>query len=171
MTVTGSFTVNGQLHPILLTATTGAGGGWTTTVTTATVGARFTWHAAYAGESGIAASQSPDRTLTVLPTLTTGSSLKWSGTQYTIKHGKPVTLNGRSTPAMAGAKLTVQTKLKGGTTWKPAGITVTVALDGTYKTPIGFTKAVKESIRFVYTGTAAGPWLSANSPARLFVVT
>jgi hypothetical protein len=109
--------------------------------------------------------------LTVQPTLTTGSSLIWSGTRYTVKHGTSISIGGRSTPAMAGALLTVQVKANGGTTWKAFGKTVTVAADGTYSVSISFPKAVKQSLRFSYAGSTTRPWLSATSPGRLFVVT
>ena len=39
-------------------------------------------------------------------------NLPWNGTQFTAPHGTVATLSGISTPAMAGAVVKVQTKLK-----------------------------------------------------------
>ena len=153
------------------TATTGPAGTWATTVTTALVRARFSWKAGYAGETGIAAAQSGMHVLKVQPTLTTGSSLLWNGTRYTVMHGKTISVGGKANPGMAGATLTVQVKPSGGTTWKAFGKKATVAADGTYSVSISFPKAAKQSLRFSYAGSATRPWLSATSPGRLFVIT
>lgn len=170
VTITGTYTVAGQTHTVTKTAVTDAGGNWKVGVTTADVGARFTWQAAFAGDSAFHASQSPSHVLMVQPTLTTSSNLHWNGTQYSAVHGTVATLSGVSTPAMVGAVLTVQTKASGTTTWVSTTTTVTVAADGTYSTQFAFSKAVKESIRFKYTGKQSGPWLSAKSPARVFSI-
>lgn len=171
VTVSGTYSVAGQVHNVTKSATTDQIGNWSVSVTTADVGARLTWQAAYAGDNGFHASQSPTHVLMVKPTLTTISNLPWNGAQYTTRHGTVATLSGASSPAMAGATLKVQTRLTGTTRWVSSGITVTVAANGTYSTPITFSTAVKEYIRFSYTGSQTGPWLSTNSPARLFVVT
>ena len=171
VTVTGTYTAAGKQVHVTRTATTSPTGTWAATVTTAVVGARFTWKAGYAGESGIAAAQSGMHVLTVQPTLTTGSSLIWNGTQYSVKHGKTISIGGKANPGMAGAALTVQVKLKSGTTWKAFGKKVTVAGDGTYSLLISFPKAVRQSLRFSYAGSSTRPWLSATSPGRLFVIT
>ena len=170
VTVTGTYTANGKTVHVTKTAATDPTGTWATAVTTALVGARFTWKAGYAGETGIAAAQSPVHVLTVQPTLTTGSSLIWNGTQYSVKHGKMISIGGKANPGMAGATLIVQGKLKSGTTWKAFGKKATVAADGTYSVSISFPKAVKQSLRFSYAGSTTRPWLSATSPGRLFVV-
>ncbi len=171
VTITGTYTVAGQLHTVTKTATTDAGGNWSVPVTTADVGARFTWQATFPGDSAFKASQSGNQTLMVQPTLTTASNLHWNGKQYSAVHGTVATLSGVSTPAMAGAVLTVQTKASGTTRWVSTTTTVTVAADGTYSTPFTFGTAVKESVRFNYAGKASGPWLSAKSPARVFSIT
>lgn len=171
VTVAGTYTANGKTVHVTRTATTGSAGTWATAVTTALVGARFTWKAGYAGETGIAAAQSAVHVLTVQPTLTTGSSLIWNGTQYSVKHGRTISIGGKANPGMAGATLTVQAKLKGGTTWKAFGKKATVAADGSYSVSITFPKAVKQSLRFSYAGSTTRPWLSATSPGRLFVIT
>jgi hypothetical protein len=171
VTITGTYTVAGQSHTVTKTATTDSGGNWNVAVTTAEVGARFTWQAAFAGDSAFHASQSSSHVLTVQPTLTTSANLYWNGKQYSAVHGTVAILSGVSTPAMAGAVLTVQTKPSGTTTWVSSAITATVAADGTYSTSMTFGKAVKESIRFTYAGKQSGPWLSAKSPARVFSIT
>jgi kumamolisin len=171
VTVTGTYTVAGQAHTVTKTATTDAGGNWSVPVTTADVGARFTWQASFAGDSAFRASQTGSQTLMVQPTLTTSSNLHWNGKQYSAVHGTVATLSGVSTPSMAGAVLTVQTKPSGTTRWVSTTTTVTVAADGTYSTPFTFATAVKESVRFTYAGRASGPWLSTKSPARIFSIT
>ena len=55
--------------------------------------------------------------------------------------------------------------------WKPTGVTVTVAANGTYSAAIAFAKPVKESLRFTYAGSTSRPWLATYSPGRRFVVT
>jgi subtilase family serine protease len=171
ITITGTYTVAGQLHTVTRSTTTTAVGNWSLAVTTADVGARMTWHAAYAGDPGFAASQSPTQILMVKPTLTTASNLPWNGTQYTTQHGTTATLTGVSTPAMTGAILKLQTRLKGTTTWTTTSITATVTANGSYSTTITFTSPIKEYIRFSFTGSNTGPWLTTKSPARLFVAT
>jgi kumamolisin len=171
VTVTGTYTVAGQAHTVTKTATTDVGGNWSVPVTTADVGARFTWQASFAGDGAFRASQTGSQTLMVQPTLTTSSNLLWNGKQYSAVHGTVATLSGVSTPAMADAVLTVQTKASGTTKWVSTTTTVTVASDGSYSTPFTFTTAVKESIRFKYAGKASGPWLSTKSPAKLFSIT
>lgn len=170
VTVTGSYTANGKTVHVTKSATTGPTGTWATAVTTALVGARFTWRAGFAGETGIAAAQSAVHVLTVQPTLTTGSSLIWNGTQYSVKHGKTISIGGKANPGMAGATLAVQVKPKGGSSWKAFGNNVTVAANGTYSVSISFPKAAKQSLRFSYAGSTTRPWLSATSPGRLFVI-
>jgi hypothetical protein len=170
ITVTGTYTVAGQLHTVTRSATTNQVGSWSTSVTTADVGARFTWQAAFAGDNGFHASQAPSRVLSVQPTLTATANLPWNGTQYSAPHGTLATVSGVSTPAMAGATLKLQTKLKGTTTWVASGITVTVAANGAYSTAVSFPSAVKEYLRLSYTGSSTGPWLTTKSPARLFVI-
>ena len=170
VTVTGSYTANGKTVHVTKSATTGPTGTWATAVTTALVGARFTWRAGFAGETGIAAAQSAVHVLTVQPTLTTGSSLIWNGTQYSVKHGKTISIGGKANPGMAGATLAVQVKPKGGSSWKAFGRNVTVAANGTYSVSISFPKAAKQSLRFSYAGSTTRPWLSATSPGRLFVI-
>ena len=172
LTLTGSYTLAGQVYQVTKTTTTAQTGSYTFALSTADARSRFTWQIDFAGGSGAAVSHSTSRVESVLPTLTTGSSLKWSGTQYTVKHGTAgVTVSGLSTPGMTGAVLTLQTKAKGAAKWVSTATTVTVGADGRYSVPIKFAKAVKESIRFSYAGSATAPWLSATSPARLFVVT
>ena len=170
MTVSGSFPLNGHTGHLTRAVTTDANGAWSTTVNTTQVGARLTWQAAYAGETGIAASHSTGQVLTVRPTLTTGSSLKWNGSRYTVRHGRSFRINGRATPALAGATLSVQVKSTGGV-WKPTGVTVMVAANGTYSTAFAIAKPVRESLRFTYAGSTSRPWLAAYSPGRRFVVT
>jgi kumamolisin len=171
VTITGTYTVAGVVHTATKTATTDAGGNWNVAVTTADIGARFTWQASFAGDSAFKASQTGSQALMVQPTLTTSSNLHWNGKQYSAVHPTVATLSGVSTPAMAGAVLAVQTKASGSTKWVSTATTVTVAADGTYSTPLTFGTAVKESIRFNYTGKASGPWLSAKSPAKVFSIT
>jgi kumamolisin len=171
VSVTGSYTVAGQVHTITRTAMTDAGGNWSLVLTTADVGARLTWHATYAGDPGYRASQSPTGVLMVQPTLTTASDLPWNGTQYTTQHGTTATVSGVSTPAMAGATLKLQTRAKGTTRWTTTTITATADATGSYSTTITLPSAVKEYIRFTYTGSSSGPWVSTKSPARLFVAT
>ncbi|HKV69082.1 MAG TPA: S53 family peptidase [Gaiellales bacterium] len=171
VTVSGTYTVAGVVHTVAKTATTDAGGNWSVPVTTADIGARFTWQAKFAGDGAFKASQTGSQALMVQPTLTTSSNLHWNGKQYSGVHPVVATLSGVSTPAMAGAVLTVQTKASGSTKWVSTTTTVTVAADGSYSTPFTFGAAVKESIRFNYAGKASGPWLSAKSPAKVFSVT
>ena len=170
VTLSGTYTVAGVTHTVTRTATTTQIGNYSFALTTADVGARFTWQVNYAGDTGFHVSQSTSRVLTVQPTLTTVSNLKWNGTQYSGTHSVTTTLSGVSTPAMAGAVLTVQTEAKGTTKWVSTSTTVTVASNGSYSVSFTFAAAVKESLRFIYTGTQSTPWLTAKSPAKPFVI-
>ena len=94
-----------------------------------------------------------------------------AATQPLVGRSHGARLGAPLAPAMPGAVLTVQTRVKCTTKWISSGVTVTVGANGTYSTPFTFASAVKEYIRFSYTGSQTGPWLSAKSPGRLFVVT
>ena len=80
------------------------------------------------------------------------------------------TVKGQSTPNMAGKRLTVQTRAATATAWKSTTTAPLVASDGTYAAGFSFPSAGRFYLRLSYTGSTKGPWRSASSPKKLFVV-
>jgi hypothetical protein len=54
--------------------------------------------------------------------------------------------------------------------WKSTTTAPLVAADGTYAAGFSFPAAGRFYLRFSYTGSTKGPWRSAYSPQKLFVV-
>jgi hypothetical protein len=169
VSVLNSFIYHGQATSAALGATTNSSGTWMVCVSTSHVKARMLWQAFYSGESGIDQTQSAVLTLRVRPRLSTASSAHWNGRAYTITQGVTFTLKGASQPNMAGKTLTVQYKPYGGR-WHPTIIHPLIHRDGSYAVKLTFSSPGRVYLRFAYTGSTTGPWLSTTSPARLFVV-
>ena len=113
---------------------------------------------------------SGELTLFVQPSLTLAATATWTGSSYSIAHGGTFTVKGLSVPNMAGKRLTVQMRAATATTWKSTTIAPLVAADGTYAAGFSFPAAGRFYLRFSYTGSTKGPWRSAYSPNKLFVV-
>ncbi len=171
VTLWGSYSFGGHVHVLTRRATTDAAGHWTIALTTSLVKARLQWHVAYTGEQGVNPAYTSWQTLHVAPTLTTVSNAHWNGTAYTLQRHHGFNLSGKATPIMAGKHLTVQYKPFGGSTWHSMSVQATIGTAGKYSVGIVATGPVKEYFRFSYKGSSTGQWLSAGSPAKLFVVT
>jgi hypothetical protein len=65
--------------------------------------------------------------------------------------------------------VTVQYRPAGGR-WHSTTIRPVISSTGRYSVKLSFTTAGKVWLRFTYTGSLTGAWLSAVSPGRLFVV-
>ena len=64
----------------------------------------------------------------------------------------------------------MQTRAATATAWKSTTTAPMVAADGTYAAGFAFPSAGRFYLRFSYTGSTKGPWRSAYSPKKLFVV-
>ena len=169
--VSGTYALAGTTHTVMRHALTSPSGSWSVSLTTSTVKARMVWHAAFVGDQGLNPSFTGWNTLRVMPVLTTTSTARWTGSSYTVVHGRGLTLKGAAAPIMAGAKLTVQYKPYGGSAWHSTNVHATIGAAGRYSVGIVTTGAGKEYLRFTYAGSTAGQWLSASSPAKLLVIT
>jgi hypothetical protein len=149
---------------------TDTAGNWSVPVTTADAPTRLVWRAIYGGEAGIAPSGSAELTLFVQPSLTLAATATWTGSSYSVAHGVTFTVKGQSTPNMAGKRLTVQTRVATATAWKATTTAPLVTAGGTYAAGFSFPSAGRFYLRFSYTGSTKGPWRSASSPMKLFVV-
>jgi hypothetical protein len=71
---------------------------------------------------------------------------------------------------MAGKRLTVQYRSVGGK-WHSTTIHALIRQDGRYAVKFHFQTTGTKALRFAYTGSTRGPWLSATAPGRLFFAT
>jgi kumamolisin len=170
ITIVNSYSYLGEVQRADLSAVTNAAGNWSVPVTTADAPTRLVWRALYTGDAGTAASGSGELTLFVQPSLTLAATATWTGGSYSVGHGATFTVKGQSTPNMAGKRLTVQMRAATATSWKATAATPLVAADGTYTAGFSFPSAGRFYLRFSYTGSTKGPWRSASSPKKLFVV-
>jgi kumamolisin len=170
ITVVNTYSYMGEIQRADLSAVTDAAGNWSVHVTTAEAPTRMVWRAFYTGDAGISPSGSGELTLFVQPSLTIAATAAWTGSAYSIVHGVTFTVKGQSTPNMAGKRLTVQTRAATATAWKATTATPLVAADGTYAAGYAFPAAGRFYLRFSYAGSTKGPWRSAYSPKKLFVV-
>ncbi|HEV8450883.1 MAG TPA: S53 family peptidase [Gaiellales bacterium] len=170
ITIVNSYSYMGEVRRADLSAVTNAAGNWSVPVTTADAPTRLVWRALYTGEAGTAPSGSGELTLFVQPSLTLAATATWTGSSYSVAHGVTFTVKGQSTPNMAGKRLTLQTRAATATAWKATTTTALVAADGTYAAGYSFPSAGRFYLRFGYTGSTSGPWRSASSPKKLFVV-
>ena len=71
-----------------------------------------------------------------------------------------------------GRKVSIQYRFPGSRRWHQTTIKASVAKSGSYsKGRLYFAKPTHVYLRWHYTGTTSGPWLSANAPAKLFWIT
>ncbi|MFL6049064.1 MAG: protease pro-enzyme activation domain-containing protein [Gaiellales bacterium] len=170
VTIVNTFSYMGEVQSADLSAVTDTAGNWSLPVTTAAVPTRLVWRALYSGDAGIAPSGSGELTLFVQPSLTLAATATWTGSSYSIAHGVTFTVKGQSTPNMAAKRVTVQMRAATATAWKATTTAPVVAADGTYAAGFSFPSAGRFYLRFSYTGSAKGPWKTASSPKKLFVV-
>ena len=170
ITIVNTYSYMGEARSADLSAVTDKAGNWSLPVTTADAPTRMVWRALYTGDAGIAPSGSGERTLFVQPSLTLAATATLTGGSYSIAHGVSFTVKGQSTPNMAGKRLTVQTRAATATAWKSTTTAALVASDGRYAAGFSFPSAGRFYLRLSYTGSTKGPWRSASSPKKLFVV-
>ena len=170
ITIVNTYSYMGDVQSANLSDVTDSAGNWSVPVTTADAPTRMVWRAFYAGDAGIAPSGSGELTLFVQPSLTLAATATWTGSSYSIAHGLRFTVKGQSTPNMAGKRVTVQMRAATATTWKSTTTAPLVAADGSYAGVFSFPAAGRFYLRFSYTGSTKGPWRSAYSPQKLFVV-
>jgi len=170
ITIVNTYSYMGDVQSANLSDVTDSAGNWSVPVTTADAPTRMVWRAFYAGDAGIAPSGSGELTLFVQPSLTLAATATWTGSSYSIAHGLRFTVKGQSTPNMAGKRVTVQMRAATATTWKSTTTAPLVAPDGSYAGVFSFPAAGRFYLRFSYTGSTKGPWRSAYSPQKLFVV-
>jgi len=170
ITIVNTYSYMGDVQSANLSAVTDTAGNWSVPVTIADAPTRMVWRAFYAGDAGIAPSGSGELTLFVQPSLTLAATATWTGGSYSIAHGLTFTVKGQSTPNMAGKRVTVQMRAAIATTWKSTTTAPLVAADGSYAGGFSFPAAGRFYLRFSYTGSTKGPWRSAYSPQKLFVV-
>ena len=170
ITIVNTYSYMGEARSADLSAVTDTVGNWSVPVTTTDAPTRMVWRAFYSGDAGISPSGSGELTLFVQPSLTLAATATWTGSSYSIGHGVTFTVKGQSTPNMSGKRVTVQTRAATATTWKATTTTALVAADGTYATGFSFPSAGRFYLRLSYTGSTKGPWKSASSPKKLFVV-
>jgi len=170
ITIVNTYSYMGDVQSVNLSAVTDTAGNWSVPVTIADAPTRMVWRAFYAGDAGIAPSGSGELTLFVQPSLTLAATATWTGGSYSIAHGLTFTVKGQSTPNMAGKRVTVQMRAAIATTWKSTTTAPLVAADGSYAGGFSFPAAGRFYLRFSYTGSTKGPWRSAYSPQKLFVV-
>jgi len=170
ITIVNTYSYMGDVQSANLSDVTDSAGNWSVPVTTADAPTRMVWRAFYAGDAGIAPSGSGELTLFVQPSLTLAATATWTGSSYSIAHGLTFTVKGQSTPNMAGKRVTVQMRAATATTWKSTTTAPLVAADGSYAGVFSFPAAGRFYLRFSYTGSTKGPWRSAYSPQKLFVV-
>jgi hypothetical protein len=170
ITIVNTYSYMGEVQTADLSAVTNAAGNWSVSVTTADAPTRLVWRAFYGGDAGIAPSGSGELTLFVQPSLTLAATATWTGSSYSVAHGVTFTVKGQSAPNMAGKRVTVQMRAATATAWKSTTTALLVASDGTYAAGFSFPSAGRFYLRVSYTGSANGPWRSASSPKKLFVV-
>jgi hypothetical protein len=108
----------------------------------------------------------------VVPKLTTTSSLRFRNGHYTVRHNTGFKLSGVSKPALRGKRVSVQYRLAGTRRWHATTIFATVGKSGAYsRGRLYFAKPTRVYLRWHYAGSKSGPWLSANSLGKLFVIT
>jgi len=170
--VQGFFVYNGRFRVVQVLVNTAGDGSFSATASTGDVLSRMQWFAAFPGEEGIDAALSPYRTLRVLPKLTTTSSLRFRSGHYTVRHNTEFKLSGVSKPALRGRRVSVQYRLAGTRRWHTTSIFATVGKSGAYsRGRLYFAKPTRVYLRWHYAGSKTGPWLSANSLGKLFVIT
>lgn len=167
ISIIGFYYYRATTRPITFAATTNSSGVWTRKITTSVVRARFTWHALYRGAPGIAFQATTPQVICVRPTLTAVSGAAWNGRYYTVTHRHTFILKGTARPIMAGRKLTVQRRTTGA--WHSTKRHVVISATGSYAVKLYFKAPGKQWLRFAYTGSTTGPWLSAVSPGLLFI--
>jgi kumamolisin len=170
ITIVNTYSYMGEVQTADLSAVTDAAGNWSVSVTTADAPTRLVWRAFYSGDAGIAPSGSGELTLFVQPSLTLAATATWTGSSYSVAHGVTFTVKGQSAPNMAGKRVTVQMRAATATAWKSTTTAPLVASDGTYAAGFSFPSAGRFYLRLSYTGSTNGPWRSASSPKKLFVV-
>jgi hypothetical protein len=170
ITIVNTYSYMGEVQTADLSAVTDAAGNWSVSVTTADAPTRLVWRAFYSGDAGITPSGSGELTLFVQPSLTLAATATWTGSSYSVAHGVTFTVKGQSAPNMAGKRVTVQMRAATATAWKSTTTAPLVASDGTYAAGFSFPSAGRFYLRLSYTGSTNGPWRSASSPKKLFVV-
>jgi kumamolisin len=172
ITVQGFFVYNGRFQVVQALVSTANDGSFTATVSTGNVLSRMQWFAAFPGEEGINAALSPYRILRVLPTLTTTSSLRFRNGHYTVRHNTGFKLSGVSKPALRGRRVFIQYRVAGTRRWHATTIFATVGKSGAYsRGRLFFARPTRVYLRWHYAGSKSGPWLSATSSGKLFVIT
>jgi hypothetical protein len=150
---------------------TNSGGAWETIITTKSVRSRFQWFVAFPGDEGVNAALSTLHTVHVLPKLTVKANLRFRRGRYTLRHGTGFTLSGISAPVLSGKRVFVQYRVSGTRRWHTTTLRARVSSSGRYSIKLRFSKPTRTYLRWHYTGSSSGPWLSANSHSKLFVVT
>ncbi len=170
--VRGTYSYQGKKYAFSRSVlTNGTTGNWQLTgVNEAAVKARMQWSASYAGDSIHAPATSAVPVLHVLPIMTVGSGLHWSGSTYKVAHGKAFKLTGTVKPILKGQKLIVQYRAKGASKWHSTTLKATVGKQGGVSIALVFSRPLKEQLRWAYAGSSGGQWLTAYSPGRLFTV-
>ncbi len=170
--VQGFFVYNGQFRVVQVLVNTASNGSFSATASTGGVLSRMQWSASFPGEEGINAAISPHRILRVLPKLTTTSSLRFRSGHYTVRHNTGFKLSGVSKPALRRRRVSVQYRLAGTRRWHATTIFASVGKSGAYsRGRLYFAKPTRVYLRWHYAGSKSGPWLSANSLGKLFVIT
>jgi subtilase family serine protease len=149
-------------------AVTNASGQWSVSLSSP-LRRKETWQALYLGAEGMAAAQSPSRIVYVVPKLALTSTAKRVSGHYVIRHGTTFTVKGTTRPNMAGTIVALQWRPASSSRWRTAG-SARVGARGGLSARGSWTLAGRYYMRWRYSGGTGKPWMTANSPAKLFVV-
>jgi subtilase family serine protease len=150
-------------------AVTNASGQWSVSLSSP-LRRKETWQALYLGEEGMAAAESPSHTVYVVPKLALTSTAKRVNGHYVVRHATAFTVKGTTKPNMAGAIVALQWRPASSSRWRTAG-SARVGSRGGLSARGSWTLAGRYYMRWRYSGGTGKPWMTANSPAKLFVVT
>jgi len=150
-------------------ALTDANGHWSRILPSTSFRRSATWKAYYLGDADRAASESAAHKIYVVPRLTAAAKLRYVSGHYVVRHGVVFTFTGTTRPNMAGAIVVLQWRAASSPIWRSA-TTVHVGSTGAMAARGSWGGAGRYYMRWRYSGSTAKPWLAANSPAKLFVV-
>jgi pro-kumamolisin-like protein/subtilase family protein len=130
---------------------------------------KATWQAVYAGEAGMAAAESTPHVVYVVPRLALSTALRWVSGHYVVRHGTAFTTRGTTKPNMSGAIVVLQWRPASSSRWRTAG-SAQVGPGGSVAVRGSWTVPGRYYMRWRYSGGTGKPWMTASSPAKLFVV-
>jgi hypothetical protein len=170
--IEGVFAYAGHIHLWNRHLLTDANGDWSVNASTKTIASRMLWQVAYPGAEGITSALTRIHTLYVVPKLGMTTPLRRSRDHtYHVAHNTNFTLRGSSNPNLRGFKVTLQFKVRGTRRWRSTGLQARVGRRGSWAMRLRDSKAQRVSLRWHFTGSVRGEYLSANSNSLPFTIT